>query len=113
MANSSQTPHEQPLQVKVVGLFKSSSFQIAKSAAEVTAKKQPQGREGPSRFRVVRLLVAGVEVQGGDVPAGMGCLWMDICVQRARAGPGGSYTSRRATFKERSERRNRSEPFWE
>ncbi|KAB1275575.1 putative inactive peptidyl-prolyl cis-trans isomerase-like 6 [Camelus dromedarius] len=31
---SSQSPPEQPLQVKVVGLFKSSSFQIAKSAAE-------------------------------------------------------------------------------
>ncbi|XP_073749857.1 probable inactive peptidyl-prolyl cis-trans isomerase-like 6 isoform X3 [Callorhinus ursinus] len=30
----SQSPPEQPLQVKVVGLFKSSSFQIAKSAAE-------------------------------------------------------------------------------
>ncbi|XP_036727555.1 probable inactive peptidyl-prolyl cis-trans isomerase-like 6 isoform X6 [Balaenoptera musculus] len=44
MASSSQTPPEQPLQVKVVGLFKSSSFQIAKSAAEVTAKK-PQGRK--------------------------------------------------------------------
>lgn len=35
----SRSPPEQPLQVKVVGLFKSSSFQIAKSAAEVTAKK--------------------------------------------------------------------------
>ncbi|XP_045654416.1 probable inactive peptidyl-prolyl cis-trans isomerase-like 6 isoform X2 [Ursus americanus] len=30
----SRSPPEQPLQVKVVGLFKSSSFQIAKSAAE-------------------------------------------------------------------------------
>nr|XP_012420059.1 PREDICTED: peptidyl-prolyl cis-trans isomerase-like 6 isoform X2 [Odobenus rosmarus divergens] len=30
----SQSPPEQPLQVKVVGLFKTSSFQIAKSAAE-------------------------------------------------------------------------------
>ncbi|TKC44087.1 hypothetical protein EI555_008127 [Monodon monoceros] len=69
MANSLQTPHEQPLQVKVVGLFKSSSFQIAKSAAEVTAKKQPQGREGPSRFRVVRLLVAGVESLKSNYPS--------------------------------------------
>ena len=39
----SRSPPEQPLQVKVVGLFKSSSFQIAKSAAEVTVKT-PQER---------------------------------------------------------------------
>lgn len=35
----SRSPPEQPLRVKVVGLFKSSSFQVAKSAAEVTARK--------------------------------------------------------------------------
>lgn len=38
---------EQRLQVKVVGLFKSSSFQIAKSTAEVTAERPPCGRRFP------------------------------------------------------------------
>lgn len=36
----SHSPPEQPLQVQVVGIFKTSTFQIAKSTAEVTAKKQ-------------------------------------------------------------------------
>lgn len=42
----SQAPPEQPLRVKVVGLFRSSSFQIAKGAAEVTAQKPRAG--GPA-----------------------------------------------------------------
>lgn len=45
---SSQLPPEQPLQVKVVGLFKSSSFQVAKSTAEVTAKKPQVWAAGPA-----------------------------------------------------------------
>ncbi|KAM9060316.1 putative inactive peptidyl-prolyl cis-trans isomerase-like 6 isoform 3-T3 [Megaptera novaeangliae] len=47
MASSSQTPPEQPLQVKVVGLFKSSSFQIAKSAAESLKSNYPSKFEDP------------------------------------------------------------------
>ncbi|KAB1275577.1 putative inactive peptidyl-prolyl cis-trans isomerase-like 6 [Camelus dromedarius] len=44
---SSQSPPEQPLQVKVVGLFKSSSFQIAKSAAENLKSNYPSTFEDP------------------------------------------------------------------
>ncbi|XP_073749860.1 probable inactive peptidyl-prolyl cis-trans isomerase-like 6 isoform X6 [Callorhinus ursinus] len=43
----SQSPPEQPLQVKVVGLFKSSSFQIAKSAAETLKSNYPSKFEDP------------------------------------------------------------------
>lgn len=64
----SQSPPEQPLQVKVVGLFKSSTFQIAKSTAEVTAKK-PQM---PAALPASRLVVSGFDVRGRDVLAGLG-----------------------------------------
>ncbi|XP_055391213.1 probable inactive peptidyl-prolyl cis-trans isomerase-like 6 [Bubalus kerabau] len=43
----SRSPPEQPLQVKVVGLFKSSSFQIAKSAAESLKSNYPSNFEDP------------------------------------------------------------------
>nr|XP_020756608.1 peptidyl-prolyl cis-trans isomerase-like 6 isoform X2 [Odocoileus virginianus texanus] len=43
----SRSPPEQPLQVKVVGLFKSSSFQIAKSAAESLKSNYPSKFEDP------------------------------------------------------------------
>ncbi|XP_004406755.1 PREDICTED: peptidyl-prolyl cis-trans isomerase-like 6 isoform X1 [Odobenus rosmarus divergens] len=43
----SQSPPEQPLQVKVVGLFKTSSFQIAKSAAETLKSNYPSKFEDP------------------------------------------------------------------
>ncbi|XP_020956775.1 peptidyl-prolyl cis-trans isomerase-like 6 isoform X1 [Sus scrofa] len=44
---SSQLPPEQPLQVKVVGLFKSSSFQVAKSTAESLKRNYPSKFEDP------------------------------------------------------------------
>nr|XP_019590519.1 PREDICTED: peptidyl-prolyl cis-trans isomerase-like 6 isoform X3 [Rhinolophus sinicus] len=43
----SQSPPEQPLQVKVVGLFKSSTFQIAKSTAESLKMTFPSKFEDP------------------------------------------------------------------
>ncbi|XP_058590913.1 probable inactive peptidyl-prolyl cis-trans isomerase-like 6 isoform X1 [Neofelis nebulosa] len=43
----SKSPPEQPLQVKVVGLFKSSSFHIAKSAAESLKSNYPTKFEDP------------------------------------------------------------------
>ncbi|XP_036920920.1 probable inactive peptidyl-prolyl cis-trans isomerase-like 6 isoform X2 [Sturnira hondurensis] len=43
----SQSPPEQPLQVKVVGLFKSSSLQIAKSTAESLKSNFPSKFEDP------------------------------------------------------------------
>ncbi|XP_037700427.1 probable inactive peptidyl-prolyl cis-trans isomerase-like 6 isoform X2 [Choloepus didactylus] len=42
-----QSPPERPLQVKVVGLFKSSSFQIAKSTAESLKNTHPSKFEDP------------------------------------------------------------------
>ncbi|XP_036076713.1 probable inactive peptidyl-prolyl cis-trans isomerase-like 6 isoform X1 [Rousettus aegyptiacus] len=42
-----QSPPEQPLQVKVVGLFKSNTFQIAKSTAECLKNKFPSKFEDP------------------------------------------------------------------
>uniref|UniRef100_A0A8C9AQT4 Probable inactive peptidyl-prolyl cis-trans isomerase-like 6 n=1 Tax=Prolemur simus TaxID=1328070 RepID=A0A8C9AQT4_PROSS len=43
----SGSPPEQPLQVKVVGLFKSSSFQMAKSTAECLKHNHPSKFEDP------------------------------------------------------------------
>ncbi|XP_039093347.1 probable inactive peptidyl-prolyl cis-trans isomerase-like 6 isoform X3 [Hyaena hyaena] len=43
----SKSPPEQPLQVKVVGVFKSSSFHIAKSAAESLKSNYPSKFEDP------------------------------------------------------------------
>ncbi|XP_032714175.1 probable inactive peptidyl-prolyl cis-trans isomerase-like 6 isoform X2 [Lontra canadensis] len=43
----SRSPPEQPLRVKVVGLFKSSSFQVAKSTAEALKTKYPSKFEDP------------------------------------------------------------------
>ncbi|XP_059257175.1 probable inactive peptidyl-prolyl cis-trans isomerase-like 6 isoform X2 [Mustela nigripes] len=43
----SRSPPEQPLRVKVVGLFKSSSFQVAKSAAEALKTNYPSKFEDP------------------------------------------------------------------
>ncbi|XP_023389140.1 peptidyl-prolyl cis-trans isomerase-like 6 [Pteropus vampyrus] len=42
-----QSPPEQPLQVKVVGLFKSNTFQIAKSTAECLKNNFPSKFEDP------------------------------------------------------------------
>ncbi|XP_045860416.1 probable inactive peptidyl-prolyl cis-trans isomerase-like 6 isoform X2 [Meles meles] len=44
---SSRSPPEQQLKVKVVGLFKSSSFQVAKSAAETLKTNYPSKFEDP------------------------------------------------------------------
>ncbi|XP_047415620.1 probable inactive peptidyl-prolyl cis-trans isomerase-like 6 isoform X3 [Sciurus carolinensis] len=44
---SSQLPPERPLQVKAVGLFKSSSFQVAKSTAESLKINYPSKFEDP------------------------------------------------------------------
>ena len=67
----SQSPPEQPLQVKVVGLFKSSSFQVAKSTAEVTAKKLqvrealPTSQAHASSWRRSRLREGRVPAEPG------------------------------------------------
>uniref|UniRef100_A0A9L0JVR6 Probable inactive peptidyl-prolyl cis-trans isomerase-like 6 n=1 Tax=Equus asinus TaxID=9793 RepID=A0A9L0JVR6_EQUAS len=109
----SPSPPEPPLRVKVVGLFKSASFQIAKSAAEVTAKKPQRRRPAPSRFPVSRLLVAGVDVRRRGVPGGRAQSRRIRAYRGQRAGPGGRSTSRRATFNGGSERKKPSETGWE
>ncbi|KAL0624034.1 putative inactive peptidyl-prolyl cis-trans isomerase-like 6 [Plecturocebus cupreus] len=69
---------ERPLQVKVVGLFSCPNFQIAKSAAEVTAEKPPSRAalrapgSRPRALRSQRLLEAGrVEVSRAEEGAGL------------------------------------------
>lgn len=66
----SPSPPQAPLKVKVVGVFKSSSFQIAQSTAEVTERK-PRVRAAlpasPSRPR-------GGRLGGGAVPG-----WSGAC----------------------------------
>lgn len=58
----SKSPPEQPLQVKVVGVFKSSSFHVAKSAAEVTVRITTSAGVS-SGLPVSRLLVTRIEVR--------------------------------------------------
>lgn len=71
----SHSPPEQPLQVKVVGLFKGSTFQIAKSTAEVTAKK-PQM---PAALPASRLVPPGVRVRcsGKGCPGWAWPVWLE------------------------------------
>lgn len=59
-----EKPPEQPLRVKVVGLFKSAGFQIAKSTAEVN----PAGRTdagGRAALLTARLVPEGAPERGG------------------------------------------------
>lgn len=82
-----QSPPEQPLQVKVVGLFKSNTFQIAKSTAEVTRKKPV--RAALSAYRSRASWWRGVCLVGSELAGKRG----------GRVRESGHSTSRRATFK--------------
>lgn len=95
----SQSPPEQPLQVKVVGLFKSSTFQIAKSTAEVTAKKPQMPAALPASLLVppvFRVLCSGKGCPAWAGPGQSG--WNSEGRGKVRVR-GGHSTSRRVPLK--------------
>lgn len=87
-----EKPPEQPLRVKVVGLFKSAGFQIAKSTAEVNPAERTDAG-GRAALLAARLVPEGGpgEGRGGAKGGGRGgegaglrrdCVWADC-----RRGP--------------------------